>query len=148
MNDRFKFFLTLFVFCSIGLGLFSARAFALEHVGIVKNLSGDVQIQRNNAFIPVFPGLKLMDADILITGARGGQVLFLQMEQPLPLGRTHYLTSKVIGLNRMLRSMILQCTLKKVRHFTPQEKLESYPLGRSRYLPQGLQWVSGVHDLL
>ncbi|ACN17705.1 conserved hypothetical protein [Desulforapulum autotrophicum HRM2] len=71
MNYRDQFFLKLLVLCFIGLGLSSARIFAMEHVGMVKNISGDVQIQRGGVLIPAHPGVKLMNADILITRAKG-----------------------------------------------------------------------------
>ncbi len=78
MNKRVKFFLTFFVVFFSGPGLFFARAFALDHVGMVKTLSGDVQIQRGAVLIPAHPGLKLLDADILITREKGAAgVMFI-----------------------------------------------------------------------
>ena len=66
------------LFFLFGPGLFFARAFAFEHVGMVKSFSGDVQIQRGDVLIPAHPGLKLMDADILITRAKGAAgVMFI-----------------------------------------------------------------------
>ncbi len=103
MNNWFKFFLIFFVVCLIGFGLFSPRAFALEHAGIVKSLSGDVQIQRKNVFIPVLPGLKLMDADILITGAKGGAGIIFTDGTTLAIGSLMAVT------HRRILELLLNC---------------------------------------
>jgi hypothetical protein len=71
MNYRLTSFLTFLILCFIGSTLFAAQVFALEHVGTVKTMSGDVEIQRKETLIPVHPGTKLMDADILITRTKG-----------------------------------------------------------------------------
>lgn len=53
------------------LFIFSADAWAQQHVGRLKTVSGDVQIQRGHSFVESQGGVQLMNADLLITGNNG-----------------------------------------------------------------------------
>ncbi len=58
-------------YIAIALFILCADARAQEHVGALKNVSGDVQIKRGESFIEAHPGLQLMNTDLLITRGKG-----------------------------------------------------------------------------
>ncbi|MBI9089200.1 MAG: FecR domain-containing protein [Desulfobacterium sp.] len=58
-------------FLAIALLMLSADAWAQEHVGALKSVSGDVQIKRGDSFVEAHSGLQLMNSDLLITRTKG-----------------------------------------------------------------------------
>lgn len=55
----------------LSLLIFSTDTWAQQSAGFLKNLSGDVTIQRGESIIAADQGLQLMNNDILLTGAKG-----------------------------------------------------------------------------
>jgi hypothetical protein len=47
--------------------MLSTEAWSNEHIGILKNVSGDVTIHRSNTLVEARSGVQLMRSDILIT---------------------------------------------------------------------------------
>lgn len=55
----------------ISIFMLCGNAWAQQHVGFLKSVSGDVAIKRGGAFLDVYPGSQLMNADLLVTRGKG-----------------------------------------------------------------------------
>ena len=60
MKTFYKFVLIIFL-------MLSTDAWSNQHVGLLKNVSGDVTIHRGNTLVKAYSGLQLMSSDILMT---------------------------------------------------------------------------------
>lgn len=58
-------------FIIIAILMFSSTTWANQHIGLLKNVSGNVKIQRLKSSLEAYPGLQLINTDILITGGKG-----------------------------------------------------------------------------
>ncbi len=58
-------------FMVIAIFLFCADAWAYQHVGFLKSVSGNVQIKRGDSFVEAHPGVQLMNTDLLVTRGKG-----------------------------------------------------------------------------
>ena len=61
----------IITFIIIAILMFSVNTWAQQHIGLLKNVSGDVKIQRGKSFVVAHPGLQLMNTDIVITRDKG-----------------------------------------------------------------------------
>lgn len=71
MKNLPKFILTAFFLFFVESGLLFSQASALEHVGMVKKLTGNVKVQRGDVSMAARLGMELMDKDLLITEEKG-----------------------------------------------------------------------------
>jgi hypothetical protein len=68
------------------LGRFAAVAAQDDHIGIVRNASGEVRIERGDAHVTPLPGTKLKQADIVISGKQGSAGIVFVDGTALTLG--------------------------------------------------------------
>lgn len=64
MKPFYKFFIIIFL-------ILSTEAWAQQHAGFLKKLSGEVTIHRGDTIVEAYLGVQLMSSDILITNDKG-----------------------------------------------------------------------------
>ena len=68
---------------------------ATDHVGIVKSITGEVEITRNDRIIKAEPNLKLLEGDVIQTGPNGKAGLILEDDTVISMGFNSKIAIKI-----------------------------------------------------